>query len=278
MKKFILSLVILFWSCAAFSQYQTFYVVNDTIMYRDKSIAVIYPELKEVITLDKESDDMTEVVYNISRSLYPNVDSFLIYYRDGEDLGVYSDVDNRGVMSYGDLDDANILAYYEFGGDNNSDSIFLNKTNDTLVINNDKLGVIVGYIVRVGVYRYKTDIKVNIESTKTTIKLFRDISSEELNILKSTFGNVELIYDYPLDSTGHLLYDVGKLKNESLNMRILGRIIGVVVPLVGYSVESTPLMIIGVGTSLTMEIMSLVKEYRSNKLIQEAGINMQKVN
>lgn len=280
MKKFILSLIMVFWFYIGYSQYYTFYVINDTIVFNEKPIAIIYPEIKEVITFDKESDDMSDIIYRISHSLYPNSDSFLIYYREGDDLGVYSNINTQDIPNYGYFDNDTMLAYYELGDSstlNQTETINFNRSNDTIVINRDKVGLYMGYDIRLGVSVISKDIYINLDAIKYKIKLFRDISSEEMDILDMTFGDTEFTYDYPLDSTGHILYEAGKLKNESLNLRILGWAIGVIVPFVGYSAESTPLMVIGVGTSITMQIMSLVKEYRSNKLIQEAGINMQRV-
>jgi hypothetical protein len=157
-------------------------------------------------------------------------------------------------------------------------------SNDTLMID----GEIIGTLNQV-----KTDQNQEGQSVLTfDVSLYRDVTKKEEKLIMMKYNpggslnrNVDLSYNYNHSSNqalaGHLLYDAGKLKTQSNNMYLTAGLVALTGSMVtNYMVKqgnvSTLVPRITLSTTTIISIVGLVKDYKANRKIREAGVLLQK--
>jgi len=164
---------------------------------------------------------------------------------------------------------------------------------DTIVIDGEILGEILDGRLTIG--------SLNNKKTPTLrydVKLFRDITKEEWSLISKKYNpggsmmiTFDIDYEYQLQSNeaiaGRLLYEAGKLKTQSNNIYIGAALIGITGVIVNSfsgdrinNGESDPsiqaISAITISTTTIMGIVGLVKSYKANRRMREAGVYFQK--
>jgi hypothetical protein len=123
------------------------------------------------------------------------------------------------------------------------------------------------------------------------LELHRDVTFPEWKILNSMFRDqieaetgysnyrISTIYNYSLPSrqqqAGHFLYEAGFKKNQVITLRLLSLGVGLATSLLSAKSESPAVAIIGGTISFSLSGAALIKEYRSNRMIQNSGATFQ---
>jgi len=161
-------------------------------------------------------------------------------------------------------------------------------SKDTIVID----GEILGYLENIDPGQSR-----ELQPTlRYDVKLFRDITKEEMSLITRRYNpvntmnvTVDIDYEYQFQSNeamaGHLLYEAGKLKTQSNNIYIGAALVGVAGGLVNsflikngelYPGSIQTISRITISTATIMGIVGLVKNYKSNRKMREAGVYFQK--
>jgi hypothetical protein len=154
---------------------------------------------------------------------------------------------------------------------------------DTIVID----GEILGYLGNIAHEQIRTQ-----HTLRYDIKLFRDITKEERSLITNRYNpggspmiTFDIDYEYQLQSNeaiaGRLLYEAGELKTQSNNLYVGAALVGIAGGLANSFLINNgdiyqPISVITISTTTIMGIVGLVKNYKANRKIGEAGVYLQK--
>ncbi len=151
---------------------------------------------------------------------------------------------------------------------------------DTIVID----GEILGYLGNIAHEQIRTQ-----HTLRYDIKLFRDITKEERSLITNRYNpggspmiTFDIDYEYQLQSNeaiaGRLFYEASELKTQSNNLYVGAALVGIAGGLYAsaYIGDIQTISAITISATTIMGIVGLVKNYKANRKIGEAGVYLQK--